>query len=291
MSIDLQIDGVNSQRTVVITEVNPCDPSGDDIDASDLYGIKPTDITDVTNSVVTFTTYDGTAISSWGTSGNGEHANKILVCISGEFTGRSYEIISSTSNTLTLRGNHSDGNSTIGITEFGDQEDIFITQYYTIVHTAESMYDYCLANNKAIISLTAEDYKFLEGSPESPTNFANHTNFRPGTGVYNQSGTLYGCDIWHKNPIVRSWLNNQMKHLLYRWHSINNQDAKYLIITFEAIINGVTYHSNEGFVRRYDTDNTIDVRGYLKGFPMNRQGSFKYSPNFTMDFKEAWDQG
>lgn len=291
MSIDLQVDGVDSQRTVVISDVNPCDPSGDNIDNSNLYAIKPSNITNATNSVVTFTQYDGSAISpSWDTTGNGEHANKILICISGQFIGKSYEIISNGTNTLTLRGNHHSTNSTVGIRFFGDQEDIFITEYYTIVHTAESMYNYCLANNEAVIALTCSDYKFSEGSTESPQNYSNHTNFRLGTGMYTQSGTLSGCDIWDQNPLVRSWINNSMKYLLYQWHNINNTNAKYLIITFEYEIDGIIYHSNDGFVRRYDADNDLSLRGYLKGFPMTRNGTFKFSPNFTMDFKEAWDQ-
>jgi hypothetical protein len=285
MSMDFQIDNLASYRMIVISEINPCSDtcliSGDteeDINSSTVYGIKPTAVG----------AYEGTpnfrTIVTFGTPSWTENAynGRLLLTLTGPYAGKCYYIIDTTTTQLYI---------SVGSTT--ERDEITTSTYYTIVHTASTMYAKCVADHKSCIALTMEDYSVSGGSPETPKSYAGHYTMKIGTGKYGQSVKFSKLMLYDRTPAKMLYLSNQVTQLFFRWHRMDENHALYLIISGEYLdtVSGRTYTVNKDFYYETEVDGVILCgRGYMKGFPMLANEQISFTDEFSFDFVEAWDQ-
>lgn len=282
-SFNIQVDDVYSGRHVLISEVNPCsevvplEDESEDIDPPKYYylelegGLSHT----AGKTVANFVLGNGGTDPSWVAD---ELIGKILLCLDGPYRSKCYTI--------------TDNDNAKQIEVEGDQETgdapLVVGKYYTIIHTAGTMYTHCESENLSCISITTESIKWTNGSTEKPKSYADHTTLRPGTGKFRQGVVMGSCDMWDRNPLTRIWKMDQINELIYHWHKINNNKPVYLIITTEYTIGGVTYYQNKNFLYKFEDDNMINGRGYLKGYPMKSDGTMEFGMKFGLNFAEAW---
>lgn len=259
MSFDVQVDplGITIATTVLISEIIPTN------ETNEYYR-------SVTNAVYTTTTVLTVSLPSGGTN---LYAGRLVLVLDGTERSKCYTIISNTTTSATV---YEDASAING-------------SHIAIVHTATTMRAYCIANNKDCISVVCESITGADGSPESPSSYADHTTFKVGTGKYKQGVSMNKCNIWYSDERDRVWKFNQIRGLMYHWHKVVNNQPVYLIITIEHLTaSGNTYRSNIGFFYKYSGDANVDDRGYLKGFTMEIPYIYKFSPEFKLSFKEAW---
>lgn len=283
MSLDIQIDDMFSGRYVIISEVNPCsedvpiDGDTEDLEPTKYYYLRCSTSPSYSagKTSADFVTGVGGVSPAWT---NDELIGKVIMALSGPYRSKCYYITDNDANTIQVEGNQASGSSA----------PLLQNAYYTVVHTAQSMYDFCSANNYSCISIATDNIKWTNGSPEKPKSYADHTTFRIGTGKFDQDLALGKCDIWDRDPLTRAWKMDQINELVYHWHKINNNTAVYLIITVTYNINGVTYYQNKNFMYKYSGSEVINGRGYLKGFPMKSDGEMDFNVTFGINFSEAW---
>lgn len=269
MSYNIQVDGVNGQRTIIISEIVPTDTTNDE------YNVQMTGCVEGTPAI-----YQARLTLSTATWTATEHEDKVVLVLTGPGRGKCFSIFANTTTTLDIYDPDQVAVDYIGIS----------TYYIAIVHTASSMWDYCEgAANKDCIAVTCENVPFTDGSPENPKSYADHITMRIGTGVYEQSVQFANCSVWRASPLDRVWRMNQIRALTFKWHELSYNNAVYLIFTTESLVGGNTLRQNWDWFDVGD-DGTVDIfgRGYLKGFPMRIQGTQEYTPEFTLQFKEAW---
>lgn len=279
MSQDKNIEFVDSVQNVVISEYNPCTglspingDASDLLDSSTYYDLTSTDVQDSgSNTVVTFTGHAG----SWA---DDAFIGRLLLALSGNNVGRCFTINDNTSDTITVYENYE------GIVAVGTK--------FTIVHTAKSMFDYCVTNNKKCVAVACESVEWGYSSPEKPKKYAAHMTKRIGTGKFDQSVKLSNCSIWYDDPRFRLYILNKFNEYLYSWLKDNSTKAVYLIVTASYLMDdGTVLYSNHNFFHNKAGStglNAIKGRGYLKGFPMGNDGKTDFVSESTIPFEEAW---
>ncbi len=282
-SFNIQVDDVASGRHVVISEVNPCsevvpiENETEDLSPPKYYYLELEDTIAhaAGKTTANFGLGDGGGDPSWDAD---ELIGKVLLCLSGPYRSKCYTI--------------TDNDAVKEIEVEGDQETgdapLVVGEYYAVVHTAGTMYQHCVDNNLSCISIATDSVKWTNGSTEKPKSYADHTTLRPGTGKFNQGIVMGKCEIWDRNPLTRIWKMDQINGLLYHWHKLNNNKPVYLIITTEYEVGGVTYYQNKGFFYKFEDDDMINDRGYLKGYPMKSNGTMEFNITFGLNFAEAW---
>jgi len=283
------IEFVDSVRTIVITTVNPCseddynDAAGDGMDDGGRYALKCTAVSDAGggNTTVTLKQYNGSTLVDW----NGTEVNKVILALNGDAKGRCFTILSRSTDVLTIAGEHVYHATT---NPFGIQVD----DYFALVHTTQSMYEYCNANDKECVYVACGSINWNNASPEKPKSYASHITLRIGTGKFKQSVSLGDCSIWYSDPRFREFILNKFNELLFKWHMIQENDPVYLIITtlYYNTLTQETAYQNRNFFHK-TTDFGSDVflgRGYMKGFPMGASGKTEYNSTFSIPFEESW---
>ena len=259
-SLNIQVDGNNSQRSIVVSEVTPelqyyITPTSD--------GVSYASITDMTT--LTFS-------ESFDTD---EYNEMVVLVLDGIGRGKCFTIYNTTTNTVVV---YEDATSYITT-----------SSHVAIVHTAATMYAYCVEKSKDCVTLTCESVGMSEGSNENPLSLASHITYRYGTGIHDQGATFNNCDIWDQDARVRNWKLGQVRNLIFHWNKIRHQQATYLIMTIEQIdSNGVSLYQNNDFFQEEDNYEDIECRGYLKGYPLKITTTYTWNGVFNLTFMEAW---
>ena len=259
-SLNIQVDGNNSQRSVVISEVTP----------ELQYYINPTGVSYVSTTDMTTLTFT----ESFDTD---EYNEMVVLVLDGIGRGKCFTIYSTATNSVVV---YEDATSSDYITT---------SSHVAIVHTAATMYAYCVENSKDCVTLTCESVGMSEGSNENPLSLASHITFRYGTGIHDQGATFNNCDIWDQDARVRNWKLGQVRNLIFHWNKIRHQQATYLIMTIEQIdSNGVSLYQNNDFFQEEENYEDIECRGYLKGYPLKITTTYTWNGVFNLTFMEAW---
>lgn len=276
MSYDIQVDGVNEQRTIVISEIIPT--LSNESTNNEYNFLFTTCVEESPSAGLSKLTKSG---ATWGVD---TLIGRVVLVLTGPGRGKCYTIYDNDADDIYI---YDPIDPVLGDETASDY--IGTTQYVAIVHSASTMYDYCVTNNNDCIAVTCENVPFIDGSPENPKSYADHITMRIGTGVYEQSIQFANCNVWRASPLDRVWVMNQIRALAFKWHELSYNNAVYLIFTTEHLVGGNVYRQNWDWFDVGD-DGDVDTfgRGYLKGFPMRIQGTQEYSPEFTLQFKEAW---
>lgn len=256
MTLGIQVDGNNSQRSIVITEISP------ELE----YYIVP----DVSVAFVTYTTLTFTGTPFAVDAYNG----MVVLVLTGAHQGRCYTIQDTTTSTIVL---YEDATGSITT-----------STYIAVIHTAATMYAYCNTNGYDCLAISCETISGIDGSDEAPQSLATHITYRLGTGVFKQGVTFNNCEIWNADPRIRAWKFGQAKHLVFHWNKIGQQTAVYLIETVEHISGGIHLYQNIDYFNEESGYDDIECRGYLKGYPLNINSTYQWNATFTLTFIEAW---